>query len=516
MLLSGSAARWEERIRRVLVLVAVFTVPAVIAMQLTTVADPDLWCHLRTGQWIAQHHIVPATDQFSAFGIDKPWVAYSWLFEVVLYFVYSVGGLLGLLVFKLFMILAVTAAVYHLVGRLQQDFTWQVVLTSVAMISMAQSYTPRPWLMTILFFVIEIDVLFAYRGQGKIRNLYALPPLFLLWANMHVQFFYGLFVLFLFAIEPPLSRMLATHIPQIRPITRPAAPLWVSTVICTAVTLVNPYGIRLYTDAFDLITQKSPFKYVTEFQALSFRQLSDYLLLAMLLAAVFMIAWTRCADWLYQFLLIAGAILGFRCRRDLWFLAVVSTAILAACLPARPNEKYVTTRAQRLGIGVAVVAALVSILAFRGFSNAMLEKQVIEAFPYKAADFISHHELPGPLFNNYDWGGYLIWKLPSLPVSIDGRTDVHWDQRIVRSVETWAGKHDWSSDPDLISAGLVIGPIDAPLTAILRLVPDYQVVYEDKTAVVFARKTPSSWRDVARTQSPKREIRLRLLRYATE
>jgi hypothetical protein len=86
---------------------------------------------------------------------------------------------------------------------------------------------------------------------------------------------------------------------------------------------------------------------------------------------------------------------------------------------------------------------------------------------------------------------------------MDGRTNVHGDERVERYLgTTWAGKHNWAADPDLSSARLVIGPIDAPLTTILRLAPDYQVVYEDKMAVVFERKTPSDSRDVARAQSP--------------
>ena len=500
MLLRGSATRWEEPFRRTLVLIAVFTVPAAVAMQIATVADPDLWWHLRTGQWIAQHHMVPTTDPFSSFGIGKPWVAYCWLFELVLFFFYRLGGLLGLLIFKLLMVMALTGALYRLVGRLQQDFTWRVVLTSVAMISMAQLYSPRPWLFTLLFFTIEVSALFAYREGGKARNLYALAPLFLIWANMHVQFVYGLFVLFLFAIEPSLSRKLAPRIPQIRPIQRPAAPLWVSTVMCAAITFVNPYGVRLYTTVFDMMSQKSLFKYVTELQALSFRQLPDYLLLAMLLAAVFVIAWTRHADLLYQLLLLAGAVLAFRACRDLWFLALVSTAILAACIPARPNGQYMATRGQRWLIGLGVLGALLAVVSIRGISNGSLQRQVTLELPANAAEFISHHDLPGPLFNDYTWGGYFIWKLPSLSVSMDGRANVHGDRRIGRSVETWAGKHDWPSDPDLSSARLVVGPIDAPLTAILKLSPDYQVAYEDQLAVVFVRRAPFASPQIARAR----------------
>ncbi len=497
MPLSGDGKGREERFRRVLVLIAVFTFPAALAIQTATVADPDLWWHLRTGQWIVQHHIVPATDQFSAFGIDKPWVAYSWLFEVLLYAVYTAGGLTGLLIFKLLLVVSITAAAYRLVSKLQPDFTWQALTTSAAMMSMAGLYTPRPWLFTILLFTSELDALFAYRSDGQTRHLYVLPALFLFWVNLHVQFVYGLFVLFLFAIEPSLSRKLALRIPQIRPVTLPSTPLWIVTVACAATTLVNPYGIRLYSVVFEFMSQRAVYRNVTELQSLSFRQLPDYLLLAMLLAAVFAIAWTRRAEWLYQLLLITGAVLGFRSCRDVWFLAVASAAVLALCLPARPNGQYVTTRGERLGIGIAVVAALTSILAFRGFSGAILEKQVAEALPAKAAEFISLRGLPGPLFNDYNWGGYLIWKLPALPVSIDGRTNVHGDHRVERSVETWAGK-DWVADPDLSSARLVVGPVDAPLAEILRFVPDYQVVYEDKITVVFVRNRPAEPRNLAR------------------
>src|SRR5271157_4389829 len=108
MLLKGSPAKLEEWLRRMLVLVAVFTIPAIVAGRLTTGSDPDLWWHLRAGQWIVQHHLVPATDLFSAYGIGKPWVAYSWLFEAVVYAIYRSAGLLGLLIFKVAMIMAIT------------------------------------------------------------------------------------------------------------------------------------------------------------------------------------------------------------------------------------------------------------------------------------------------------------------------------------------------------------------------------------------------------------------------
>src|SRR6516164_8730767 len=74
------------------------------------VADPDNWWHLRAGQWIVEHRTVPATDPFSAYGADKPWIAYSWLYEITLYGLYAAFGLPGFVVYSVIFMVAITEA----------------------------------------------------------------------------------------------------------------------------------------------------------------------------------------------------------------------------------------------------------------------------------------------------------------------------------------------------------------------------------------------------------------------
>jgi hypothetical protein len=77
-----------------------------------------------------------------------------------------------------------------------------------------------------------------------------------------------------------------------------------------------------------------------------------------------------------------------------------------------------------------------------------------------------------------------------MPVSMDGRQNVYGDEQISLSDDTWNGRPDWASDPDLKKAGLVIGPVNASLTQLLRMDPRFELGYEDKLAAVFiARKT---------------------------
>jgi hypothetical protein len=97
----------------------------------------------------------------------------------------------------------------------------------------------------------------------------------------------------------------------------------------------------------------------------------------------------------------------------------------------------------------------------------------------------------GPLYNAFNWGGYLIWRLPTLPVAMDGRTNLHGDERIERSLATWLGRKDWASDPELMAARLVIADIDNPLTSLLQFDPRFELVYKDELAAVFvARAQP--------------------------
>jgi hypothetical protein len=114
-----------------------------------------------------------------------------------------------------------------------------------------------------------------------------------------------------------------------------------------------------------------------------------------------------------------------------------------------------------------------------------LDAKVAEAFPVEAVRFVADHGFTGPLFNDFTWGGYLIWALPEHRVAIDGRTNLHGDERMERFGKTWAGMPGWESDPELAAAGVVIAPADSPLAALLATDRRFERVYKDSRACVF-------------------------------
>jgi hypothetical protein len=385
----------------------------------------------------------------------------------------------------------------------------------VAGLSLTRLYTPRPWLFTILFFTIQLDILMQARKTGKARELLWLPALYAAWANIHIQFFDGLLVLGLVFGESILGRWWPPARTRLN-----AARAGGAMAACILATMANPFGWHIYRVGSDLATQAGALSGIAEMQSLAFRTLPDFCMLFLALAAAAALAATVARDAgdsrrpfpVFETVLLGvAAILSFRSGRDMWVMVIGASAIVAQGLAGRNQSG---TRAVRWlnVVTVPAFAALLGIVLVLGsrvlsVNNRRLQAQVNDHLPQRAVELIKQKGYSGPLYNTFDWGGYLIWEL-RMPVSIDGRTNLAGDQRLDRYMSTWNGAPGWASDPDLQSAGLVIGPTAAPLTQLLRHDPRFDLAYEDKLATVFTahrlHETPAARQASQNKQSPAR------------
>ncbi len=476
---------------RLAMLVALYAIPILTAVR--PIADPvldsDVWWHLRVGQWVCEHRTVPANDPFTWYGRDRPWIAYSWLFEVALYALYAWLGLAGIIVYRVALSLAVTAALHRLIARREPRFLFATLLTGVGVATISVLFDERPWLFTILFTTLTLDVVLDLRDGRPNRLLWLLPVAYALWANLHIQFVYGLGILGLACLAPVVARLL--HRDNVSRLGSPAGwRLLLLTNLCLLATLLNPYHIRLYGVVVEYATQPGPFRLINELKALEFRGPYDWATLALTGAGAFALGRCKRLGSFDVLLLISSAYFSFRARRDLWFVVVAALAILEAgpheVVPKA--ERFRWTPRRRL-TWAAALAALTAVVVWRqDLSEGRLQRIVAENFPARAADFVIQHGCAGPVYNHLDWGGYLIWRWPDLPAAIDGRTNLHGEERLQRNDDTWDGRPGWRDDPELASAGLVIGAPSLPLTALLRRDERFELKYEDAQAVVFVRR----------------------------
>ena len=443
--------------------------------------DSDVWWHLRTGEWILAHHAIPHVDLFSRSLAGKPWQPYSWLFELIVVKLFQRFGMVGIVGYTTAMVLAITVALQHLVRRLQSDFTMVALLTFAGCFGLFHLYTPRPWMFTILFFALELDILMHARKTGRPRELLWLPLIFALWSNVHIQFIDGLIVLALAAGESVITNW------GFGEKTRLRAP-WLIAAFAASIlaTLANPFGWHIYRVAYDLAAQAGVLNKVTELQANPFRDIMDFLLLALAIGSAAALAWHRRFAVFETGLLLFAAVVSFRSQRDVWVMATAAAAILASNIVSKRPAIPLPRLAAPLAV---LLAALLVLAGFRVLrvNNTRLQSKLTETMPVHAVEAIRANGYAGPLYDDYNWGGYLIWAL-RMPVSIDGRAAFYGDEVIDRSIATWNAQPDWASDQELMSSGLVIGPARQALTQLLRRDPRFQLVYEDKIAAVFIRR----------------------------
>jgi hypothetical protein len=258
-------------------------------------------------------------------------------------------------------------------------------------------------------------------------------------------------------------------------------------MLSIAATLVNPYHIHIYKPLLEYAVQTRVFQNIEEFHPMFFRSPEDWFVLALALGGAFCLGWLRETRLFPYFLLAMGAFLAFRARRDAWVLVIASLAIVSEWQANDTGRETMKLTPRRLlFVAAGIILSLFALGYYRDISETSLRRHVAKAFPANAATFVKTNGGSGPLYNHLDWGGYLIWALPSFPVSMDGRTNLHGEERIERSLGTWAGYPGWHLDPELSRAGLIIADIRKPLTSLLRTNSRFQLIYEDEVAAVFA------------------------------
>jgi hypothetical protein len=310
-----------------------------------------------------------------------------------------------------------------------------------------------------------------------------LPLIFALWANTHIQFVAGFVPLILALAESVLAGRFASIQTRVQ-------PKWFSLALLGSVagSLLNPYGWHIYGVVYDVATHPGGMDKISELQALPFRNLSDYLVLIFAIGSAAALTRARRLPLFEAGLLLFAIYVSFRSQRDLWAMVVVGAAILASQIPSRETNRLRVPAAALPFLAAASALGVALSFPLLKINDARLSPKLAETMPVAAVADIEAHHYPGPLFNDFNWGGYLVWSLRAMPVTIDGRGAMYGDQAIDRSIATWNAEPDWQSDPQLASAGVVLGPAKAPLTQALRLDPQYSLAYEDKLAAVFLRR----------------------------
>jgi hypothetical protein len=461
-----------------------------LAMTARNAVDPDLWWHLRTGEWIMHTGRVPRTDHFSFTRAGSPWISHEWLSEVIFYELWKLAGAPGLIVFAS---IVTTLGFMLLYFRCPQHPYWAAAAVALGALASAPAFGVRPQMFT--FTLCSLLLWLMQRGEERARLLLCIPLLFLIWLNLHAGFAIGPALIAAYAlgllwecasgasswieVKPLLGRIVAIFL------------------LCMALVPLNPSGAQLYAYPWDVLRSASMRSFIVEWFPPDFHQPRYTPLLLTCLVLIAALVNPRTRPKARVLIPLLGTLLAaLDAVRHIPIFMLMAVPVMAMIPQNATTERVAVARAHlgsrtfRNGF-LLVAGGLMAVFALVRWLDLARHQSANEAqfFPQKAADHLLSTGFNQPLFAYYDWGGYVIWRLyPRTRVYVDGRADLYGSTVLNDFKTAIAVKDGWQQILAANDINAVLIPPTSALAQALAINTEWKKAYADGQAVVFIRE----------------------------
>jgi hypothetical protein len=461
----------------------------VVAQAVHGFTDPDFWWHYKTGEYIVTQQAIPRIDFFTYPSLGQPWIAHEWLAEALIYSIMHLAGYAGALFAFALSPLAAMLLLYRLQREEGVAANVALAITALAALMLAPFTTVRPQVLSWVCFAVLIYLLFSYRS-GRIHQLWALPVLFAIWANLHLSFAVGLGILALFVASDAAARWISTRTVDI------GHPLLVLAASIVA-ACINPNGPRLLLVPLSYLPLQSAFISplgLAEWKAPDFH---NYLFLPLLAGLVLLMAigtYSRPRDLWPAGLAISSAGLSLLAVRYIPVFAIAFAPAAGIALASRWSwaqadgtaSALPTRRLLHWGLMGLTLACLLVALRPGSTSQLRREPDADPAFlPVESVNFIQMNYPSARIFNQYDWGGYLIYRLwPQNHPFIDGRGEMYPLSFLKDYVRVYAVQPGWEQILSRYDVDLVVIRNNTSLAGALESDPGWRLAHQDRISVM--------------------------------
>lgn len=397
--------------------------------------DPDLGWHLRIGEQIMTTGEIPRQDTFSHTMPGFEWVNHEWLVDA--WFWWMQIHNLWLMVVIIFALLAFLPFLVWIVRAEHLSWLWFILLAALTFTSFIGV---RPQIISFFIFFAVFEILRC--GKPARLRWIILPIIFFIWANLHGGFFAGLvlFGCYLIAYKFPkklanwkfwkLEFHLEAELPNI-PRSQYVAAL-TSFVASVLATLINPHGWRLYSEILTILLSSDVMKYISEWASVASSGNIPILIFLASFLTLFIHYW-RQYPIITVFPLVIFFIMGVKSVRNFPLLIIIAMPFLFSAIEflwrdtVKSQERNPFSARTWAILRLSSVALFVILIGYFGY--VLVNYQGYKR-PEKAADFMEQKIKTGEwsdmvLLNDYNWGGYLIGRMPEIKIFVDGRMP-HW------------------------------------------------------------------------------------------
>lgn len=483
--------------------------------------DSDFWWHLKTGQVMFEQKGLLSSDPFSLETSSEPSLREGiilkgyWLWQVVAYGFYDRFGFDGIFLLNFLTVGALAATLVYRFQRYSISWGLSAPLIGLAFLLLGGYALERPQVVSFLFATILMGLLLEVRENGRLG--WTLPVTMIFWANLHGGFVVGVVMLCCFAAgvvveyRHDLSRMRSLL-------------LW--SLAGIAASLLNPSGFWVYVFLFNFVgkpIQTGIIEYKTTWAA--FNDGTHVVAILWLLILLYGIGLCL-ARKIYWPEILVGLFLAFLSVRYLRNVAFFSFAMLPAIGlawrdAARQRHWELPSISGLIGVGTAGLALLW--LVSGQWQHRRGDVKVEPIYPEAAIQFLVDSGLQGRMFNSYEYGGYLLWRLsPRIKVFIDGRGineliyDHHEKIRLA-SNSLVEGHKEYEYLLNSYKIDYIIQPIYdgygnvQPLMKVILANEEWLPIYLDRQVYILVRRNDKNSDIVNNFLIDKNEFKARLL-----
>ncbi|MFA6269718.1 MAG: hypothetical protein WC657_00725 [Candidatus Paceibacterota bacterium] len=422
----------------VVTMVLVFLCGLILAEKIN-LSTADLGRHIKNGEVLLQapwseKMAVLHTNFYSYTENNFAFVNHHWLSGVIFYLLFVSFSFYSLSVFY---ILLVTSAFYLLFRIAREEIGIEIasILAVLTLPIITQRAEVRPEAVTYFFIALFFYILWQWqKDEGKNKKILVLPLLMLLWINLHVGFIFG-FVLFgAFWLDEVIKYFKNKE-------SKKLIKLTVISFVSLVTALVNPFFIKGLLYPLNIF--KNYGYMIVENQSILFlRNLGFgaglHFELIIFLYVIFASSFTFL---LYKFrkkilnefpfhyflILLTVSVLSFSALRNFPVFALLFLPIIAYNLKLIFTNDFRFFHRNTLIVITSVVLFLFSLSSWKQIENKG-QTFGIGLLPQvnTSVEFFKEQKIKGPIFNNYDIGGFLIFNLfQEQKVFVDNRPEAY-------------------------------------------------------------------------------------------
>lgn len=459
--------------------------------------DGDTGYHIRAGEWILENSSIPRFDMFSFHIPPLPWTAHEWLSEVIMALIHRVSGLTGIVVFFTFLLALTSYLLFKWIRSREGNILTTVGVVLLATAASQIHWLARPHVFSLLLFFLWFSILDDYRN-GVRNRLILLPLIMLLWVNLHGGYVSGFLLIGIFiAGEIPglFSKEVEIRVPARQRLTA----FLITTAVCLPIACINPYGYHILLFPFNLVSNKLIMDNVLEFLSPNFHEPNPFKYLLMLLIAILALSRERlrCTELLLILVFLSMSLYSVRyitlfaiivaplLVRQADILLGESSGLLAAALKNR-SRNIAAIDVEAGGIMWPILSVL---LVCSAVASGVVHYEFNPATkPITAVRFLQKVSLQGNMFNNDEFGDYLIYSSwPRYKVFFDGRSDMYGSGRLKEYMKIRSFEVGWEKILDKYGITWIFIEANAPLTRFLRERDDWELIYQDTVASIFVK-----------------------------